>query len=202
MIGDILSRLGGQSLTDTRGQAFTLEAITGAIILLLIMLVALQSTVITPLSASTANQQIEKQNRALANDAIDIGAETNSITPVILNWNESGKRFKRTEGTDRPYYTQGVPDDFEFGELLNESLSSEDIAYNMYVEYQSEENEKIKDTTVVYQGEPSYNAATATKTIFLHDSTIDSESESYIKDIHDDSELYNVVRVRIVVWRM
>lgn len=187
---------------DIRGQVITLEAITGAIILLLMVLVALQSTVITPLSASTSNQQIEKQNRALANDVLDTAAANNAIVPVVLNWEGEQNGFQGTNATT--YYTGGVPTDSELGKLLNNTFTNENIAYNIYIQYQSERDvTATNETTLVYQGEPSYNAATATKTIFLHQETVEnSGSKRYIPDINENSQLENVIRLKLVVWRM
>lgn len=198
MIGNSILNAWQRLTQGTRGQAITLEAVVGAIILLLMVLFALQSTVITPLSASTANQQIEEQNRAIASDILDTAAEENEITPVILNWNESQDKFNNT---DDGYYTQGVPTTFEFGELLYRSLTKEDMAYNLNIEYQNES--QSNSTTVVYQGQPSYNAVTTTETIFLYDHTVESSGpDRYIPDISADSQLHNVVRVKLVVWRM
>jgi len=199
MVGPL--RRGGRTGGGERAQVITFEAITGAIILLLMVLFALQSTVITPLSASTANQQIEEQNRAIADDVLDVAAEQGALTPVVLNWNASHSQFNGTVGSPRPYYTSGVPDRFEFGSLLNQTLTSRDIAYNLYVQYQN--GSDLSQTTIVYQGEASYNAATATKTVFLYNSTVDgSGPDRYIPDVEPGKELDNVLRLKIVVWRM
>jgi len=187
-----------------RGQLITLEAITGAVILLLIVLFTLQATVITPLSASTANQQVEEQNKALANDLLETSAEHDILTEAVLNWNQS-KDPAGFENTEKyPYYTDGGPVDTEFGTFVNETFKEENVAFNIYVQYDNDG--ELNETRMVYQGAPSYNAATATKTLFIYDTEADaafgSPPENYIQDTAEDSELYNVVRVKIVVWRM
>jgi len=61
--------------TDDRAQAHTLEAFAAAILLVAALTFALQATAVTPLSASTSNQHIENQQRAVATDLLATSAE-------------------------------------------------------------------------------------------------------------------------------
>lgn len=197
----------------SRGQVTTLESLTAAVILLSMIAFALQATVITPLTASTANQQIEEQNRALSNDLLETGTESGELTELLRHYNTTRNRYvNTTDGT--PFYTSGHPPT-EYGNALSAVLTEDNIAFNVYAQYRTENG--TEQRIVVYQGEPSDNAATATKTVFLYDhmnvtdpnnddvtlGEVDDDPDEnfYMPDV-DDGPLYNVVRIEITSWKM
>jgi len=68
---------------------------------------------------------------------------------------------------------------------------------------------------MVYRGAPSDNAVTATRTVTLHDddelvtangsdtgTTVDESGTFYAPDASPGTNVYNVIRVEVVVWRM
>ncbi|WP_436900412.1 DUF7288 family protein [Halovenus halobia] len=201
---------------DDRGQAYTLEAVVAAIVLLTAVAFALQVTIVTPLSASTSSQHIEGQQRAVAQGVLASAAEDGSLEAAVLYWNETGQRFHNTAG--QGFYTDDPPDN-EFGQKLEQAFTQEGIAYNVIVRYQSTTG-TINQETMVLQGTPSDNAISATRTISLtndtrivnedgtRNETTVAEADLYIRNgpppqLEPNSDgLYNIVVVEVVAWRI
>lgn len=193
-----------------RGQAHTLEGIVGAMLILSSVVIALQVTAVTPLTASTASQHIEMQEGASAAGILSAARSDNLIRPTLLHWNESGAKF---HGAGRDgYYTQGGPPT-AFGALLNETFSEEGYAFNVVARYVTAEG-SIREREVVDMGHPSDSAASASYSVTLYDSdrirdasgtkttkTL-AETPFFADDAASNSQVYAVVDVEVVVWRM
>lgn len=205
-----------------RGQAYALEAIVASLILLGGLVFALQATAVTPLSASTSSQHIENQQAATAEGVLAAAAENGSLRPAVLNWNSSGGKFHGAE-VNRSYYTNDAPEN-QFGTLLSRAFDGRGIVYNVYVHYWNDRDddgtvEERETQRMVYRGEPTDNAAAATRAVTLYDDdelynesnvangTVVSGSDFYAEDVTDNSNantntaVYNVVTVEVVVWR-
>jgi len=188
-----------------RGQAHTLEGTIASLLLLLSLLVALQATAVTPLTASTSSQHIENQ---LANSARGVLSATEAdgeLKPAVLYWNETNSSFHNSSSSG--FYANEPPDN-TFGRMLNETFGSRGIAYNVYLAYNGSENQ----VRYVYRGQPSDNAISVSRTVVLFDSdrlrtatgkpnrTVGNASSFYAPDVGQN--VYNVVTVRVVVWRI
>ncbi|WP_336327734.1 DUF7288 family protein [Halovenus sp. HT40] len=203
--------------SDQRGQAFTLEAVVAAIVLLTAVAFALQVTIVTPLSASTSSQHIEGQQRSVAQGALASAAEDGSLKEAILYRNQTARQFHNTG--DQGFYTDDPPD-IEFGEKLDQAFTEQGIAYNVLVRYQVGE-EAIDTEEMILQGTPSDNAVSATWTISLrnddhvinedgsrNETTVRESDRFYIPNgpadnaKSSDNGLYNVVTVEVVAWRI
>jgi hypothetical protein len=198
-----------------RGQAHTLEAVIGALLLLTSVLFALQSTAVTPLSASTSSQHIENQQQERAQGLLAAAAENETLKPAVLYYNETGERFHGADG-DRGEYA-GTRPNVTFAQMLNRTFTSQGIAYNVRFEYQTNNGTGTNSQRFIYNGVPSDNAVSASWTTVLDDSdhlyTAGSSPDSsariganttdfYIPDTSPDTDLYNIVRVEVVVWRV
>jgi hypothetical protein len=192
-----------------RGQAYTLESITASILLIAGLVFALQATAVTPLSASTSSQHIENQQRATAQGALGAAIDRDALKPAVLYWNESGGKFHDTP-VNSPFYRNNAPPN-EFGAILDRAFADRGIVYNVYVRYE-EDSDKWRRQPMVYRGEPSDNAVTATSMVTLTDDDVlrheegnetDTTvgSDSFYAPDSAGSGLYNVVRVEVVVWR-
>lgn len=197
-------------MVSSRGQAFTLEAIVAAMLLVGGLVFALHATAVTPLSASTSSQHIENQQLQVASGLLDSAVSNGSLRESVLYWNESGGVFygvDEQEGT----YTTGGPPDPAFGDMLNRTFRERGIAFNVNVWYVSSSGELRREQMVNF-GSPSDNAVSARRTVTLFDddrlsspvSNVSvSESDTfYAPDVASDSGVYNVLRVEVVVWRM
>ena len=130
-----------------RGQAYTLEAIIAAVLLISSLVFALQVTAVTPLSASTSNQHIENQQRASAAGVLTAAQEAGALKDAVLYWNDSAEAY---DDADRlAYYTNSYPPN-EFGNITERAFDGRGLAVNVFV-YHTESEEPSR---MVYRGEP------------------------------------------------
>jgi len=193
-----------------RGQAHTLEAFTAALLVVSAVIFALQSTAVTPLTASTSNQHIENQQRAVSQGLLDSEAENGTLRDAVLAWNTTNESY--VDAPDRGYFSTGGPPN-AFGDALEETLGADQIAYNVRVRYRLPDDRSNAER-LVYMGSPSDNAVSATRTVVLYDSEtlVGADDETtlaaaadeadFYADAAPDGELFNVVTVEVVVWRM
>lgn len=190
-----------------RGQAYTLEAFIAALLLVSSLTFALQVTAVTPLSASTANQHIENQQRASAAGLLAASHDNGGLKEALLYWNESAETFHNSD--IRGFYTNSYPD-ITFGNMSDRAFGGRGLAVNVLVHVEN----RTRPQRMVYHGEPSDNAASASRIVTLYDDdqlrTEDRDPDTelantdgfYASDYHEDSSVFNVVRVEVVVWRM
>ena len=190
-----------------RAQAHTIEAFMAALLLVGGVIFAIQATAVTPLTASTSNQHIENQQRAMANDLLTVTAQNGSLLESTVYWDEENSTF--FGAGDQGFFVEGGPPN-TFGATLNETFRIDRVAFNVYVFYHKPD-ETIRQKTMVYMGSPSDNAVTASRSVFLYDDTpvsgpeatgTVSSTEFYAPDANPDGPLYNVLEVRIVTWQM
>lgn len=194
---------------DTRGQAHTLEAVSAGLLLLASVLFALQVTAVTPLTGSTSSQHIENQQAEMGEGLLASGAESGSLVPTLLHWNDSVDRFHGAD--DRGYQTGGPPT--EFGETLNKSFRDRGIAFNVDL-YYIRSNGQRERKQLVHFGQPSDHASTAHRLVTLYDDdqlrdtngdpsgTTVSGGSYFAPDIDPDGPVYNVIELEVIVWRM
>jgi len=195
-------------VTGDRGQALTLEAITGAILLLLAIGFALQMTAVTPLSASTSSQHLENQLESSGEGLLASTASHGELQEAVLFWNESENEFH--DAGEEGYYRAGPPDN-AFGEVLNRTFGDRNIAYNVVVHYHTAGGE-LRSQRMIYQGRPSDHAISASRTVALADSDnltgpsgepeLRNSATFFAPDAAPGRPLYNLVRVEVVAWRI
>ena len=174
------------------------------------VLFALGATAVTPLSASTSNQHIQNQQLSTANDLLATSAASGTLLEAAVFWNTSTRGFEGSP--DSGYYPAGGPPT-SFGRALNATFRDQRIAFNVYVVYWTDTSRK--EVPMTYMGSPSDNAVRASRTVTLYNDTeLSAPDESgnvsqagangnfYAPDIAPGNELYNVLEVRITVWRM
>ncbi|WP_418284945.1 DUF7288 family protein [Halorubrum sp. DTA46] len=200
------------TIPNDRAQAHTLEAFAAAILLIAGLVFALQATAVTPLSASTSNQHIENQQRAVATDLLETSAENGDLAEAVLYWNPENETFAGSH-PEFTYYTQSGPPT-GFGDALDRAFLDRRIAFNVELRH-GDRNENR--TRMVNMGSPSDNAVSATRSVPLADDanltapgyetrtlgqvTDEPGTEFYAVDT-GDGEFYGHVEVHIVVWRM
>jgi len=198
-----------------RGQAHTVEAFIAALLLVSGLLFAMQATAVTPLSASTSNQHIENQQRALTGDLLSTAAEDGTLQEAVLYWNASRGAFQ--DSPDQGYYTDSGSQN-TFLSRLDDTLAERRIAYNIRLRVHNTTGTPSRRTvSMVEMGRPSDNAVTASRTVTLYNTTLltggdkqsladvetDPDASFYAPDADPDSELlYNRVEVRVTTWRM
>lgn len=191
-----------------RGQAYTLEALVAALLIVTSLTFALQVTAVTPLSASTSNQHIENQQRASAAGVLTAADEANVLKDAVLFWNDTEAEFHDAERIT--YYTNSDPPN-EFGNILDRAFDGRGLAVNVLV-YPEGGDRPLR---MIYRGEPSDNAVSASRTVVIYDDdnlTAPNHQDievqdatsygNYIPQRDTSSDVYNVVRVEVTVWRM
>lgn len=198
--------------SEDRAQAHTLEAFAAAILIVAGLAFALQATAVTPLSASTSNQHLENQQRAVANDILETSAANGDLRDAVLRWDPVNETF--IDGRSPSYFTGGGPPN-GFGAALNESFGDRRIAFNVHIRHGSDNG---AETTLVSMGSPSDNAVTATRTVVVTDDAnltapgYDDTTLGALSDGTKDGEfyaadaaagaIYDRLEVRIVVWQL
>jgi len=183
----------------------------------------MQATAVTPLSASTSNQNIENQQRAVAASLLATTAEDGSLQETLLHWNgsidpETGQPAGFIDSPDAETYYTNETDPTPFLSTLNQTLHERQVAYNIVLRYERETTDGTLETStqrLVRMGQPSDNAVSASRTVTLYgnDELPDgtqlnetSEADFYAPQLSDelagDSLVYNRVEVRLVTWRM
>lgn len=197
---------------DDRAQAHTLEAFAAAILIVAGLTFALQATAVTPLSASTSNQHLENQQRAVANDLLETSAANGDLEAALLRWDPVNETF--THSRSPSYFTGGGPPN-AFGEALNATFGERRIAFNVHIRHGPGNEDQ---TLLVNMGSPSDNAVTATRTVVLtddanltasgHENTTlralsdgSASGEFYAADVGSGA-IYDRMEVRIVVWQL
>ena len=203
-----------------RGQAYTLEGVIGALLILAAILFALQSVIITPTTSGTVDASVRSELRTQANDVLVIAAQNDSfgLNKLTRYWHQSELTFYRATNPRVGYGSAQPPG--SLGVMLNETFRSRSRLYNLFLRYPSpNETGEVLSTPVVYQGQPSKNAVTATYTVTLYDNqTLSSPTASAVELWQYDTSatngedgyypipnveegpVYNVVEVRLTVW--
>ena len=205
---------------DRRGQAYTLEGVVSALILLSAVLFALQALIVTPTTSGTVDPNVQSDLRQQGNDILVNTAENDDfdLSTLVRYWDQSDQTFFNATNA-RVGYGSKVPPDV-FGTLLSETFTERSRLYNVEMQYLSANGTAQRNTTTIaYQGEPSENAVIATYTVTLFDKqslTSPTAGDVALEDLDTDRNdgddgyypvpdaiegpVYNVVEVRVVVW--
>lgn len=199
-----------------RGQVHTLEAVSAAVLILTGVVFAQAVTAVTPMTASTASQHAENQQGELAKGFATIMNEDNTMKKTLLYWDNSNQKFHNSKGSTI-YYTVDTPGS-DFGQEVRDHFISRGLGVRVDLVYYRETGGELErvETPYIDFGTPSDHAYTTTETIALYDSDTlvnedgtrssvaleDGSSTFFMEDIDPDSELYNIVEVRITIWRI
>ena len=201
-----------------RGQAFTLEALVAALLLVTAVLFALQAVVITPTSAGTLDRDTQAELHQESVDSLVTAANDGELSMMARYWDPANGTFAGDpDGPAGSYvsedigYQRDVLPIQDVGESLNHSVR-EGNQYNVILAYQTEDGDR-ETTRLVYQGTPGHDVVTASYTITLTDDQLvtgPNEGDTRLADVPDDdaaipniddaSPVYNVVEVRLVLW--
>lgn len=201
-----------------RGQAYTLEGIIGAMVVLMAVLFALQSAVITPTTGGLNDRTVQAQVQQEVQDALVVAAnnESENLSYMIRHWDGDGG-FEDASGPqleDENHSTYETGEDgnfttkFTLGEILYERFGENGQNYNVEAHYEDGDANRTHKT-LVYQGSPPSGAVTASYTVTLYseqETTGDDEEElqnvdqETIPDRNTGSPVYNVVEIRVIVW--
>ncbi|SIR73645.1 DUF7288 family protein [Natronorubrum thiooxidans] len=219
-----MSRIDSTNDSD-RGQAYTLEGFISAMVVLMAILLALQSVVITPTTGGLADRTVKSQVQQEAQDALVVAATTDhdkkkNLSEMIRYWDKNegddGEFHKASESNDVPgYYNASnqteLYEQFVLGEILSDRFTERGMSYNIELVYWNQSEDEYQSEYLVYQGESEAVTANYMVTLFEDDELLKSNNDvgddtnypiarGTKDDNDDDSKVYNVVEVRVAVW--
>jgi len=202
-------------------QMHTLEGFGAAILLFLVLIFAVQATSITPLTSSAANQHVEAQLQFYGQDilaAMDYKESASDMTTLkraIVTWNGTAHNWNGSA------YVMNGNTNYRMDNLFTRTLSAilipRSIAHNVEIGYldsstwNSTPRYMLKQCAstgtggMLCSGIPSDNAVIVSRALVLHDQDVNTSlfySNTGIGDLDNSSGFYNVVDVRLILWRM
>lgn len=190
-------------VTDSRGQAYTLEGIVAAILVVSSLLLALQAVVVTPTTEGTADRDTMSQLDTQADDVLAAAHEQEALAEAAL-WDNS------SNGTVPGWRVGRCPGGLAFCTMLEETFTNRSYRYNVYVDYRA--NGTTDTKPLFEQGVPNSNAVTATHAVTLHGgmnltgpyvpdvSLSEFERDFYVEKTDAGGLDLYMVEIRVVVW--
>jgi hypothetical protein len=202
---------------ERRGQAFTLEGVIGAVLVLIAVVLALQAVDAAPFTDEESERRAEALRTQVA-DTLAVAADRGALRRAATCVRSGGDPH---ENVANP----GVPVT-DFGVLLNRTLIQNGNEYIATVEYRGSggSGDSVLKRTRLHPAtatDPPETAVAVTRQVVLHDSdpvfrvqssrcgedrsgrTLNESTTLYVDrhpDLGTDSPLYNVVRIRVTVW--
>jgi hypothetical protein len=190
---------------DEKAQLHTLEGVAAATILLLVIIYAIDATSMTPLTSSTSNVHVESELRALGQDILNTmdyaepGYNSN-LKNDIITWDGgtyiwSGSSYVIKDGSNSLNNNLTA--------ILNTTLIKQGIAHDVELTYLENSTLLPNNRNMIYNGDPSTSAVIVSRKIVLQDTEAPSNSNNpiYKKDIDPSTSLYNIVEVKLILWR-
>ncbi len=179
----------------------TLIIITGIIVF------TVQATSLTPLTSSTANAHIEAQLQILGQDMLNVldrsqSGQSSGLKEDILNWN--GERYI-WNSTAYVSENNNTLTNSTTADLLMDVIVPKGIAHNIEFTMVNDAG-SVVTLPYIYNGEPSDNAVVVSRRVLLSDSDITDQIQfrSYtgIPDTDTSTDFYNLIDVKMTLWRM
>ncbi|MFP4558917.1 MAG: hypothetical protein ACLFO6_05415 [Archaeoglobaceae archaeon] len=189
-------------MVSDRGQMFTFEAAMSILMLALVMVFIVMAIPLTPLTSSAANVMVENQLEKYGADILNVmchkkpDEEYSPLKAALLYWDGD-----TMHGGVYDYYGSARLKSF-----VNQTLDKEGIAYNIEAYYFKKNNgtKIVQSRNFVWNGYPSDNAVTVSKTVPLYDSDYGQQGIKTLTYNVDGNttNLYNLIEVRLTLWRM
>ena len=186
----------------------TLEAIMATTIMIAVLVFAVQATALTPLTSSTANAHIESQIHTLGQDMLTVldhsAYGTNSaLKDQIIEWN--GDEYVWTATS---YCSRTNSSDILAGpltEMLELVVIENGIAHNIEFTFNTETGSS-QTIPLIYNGDPSDNAVIISRKVLISNTDIEDAvtfaSDTGIFDMDSSTDYYNIIDVKLTMWRM
>ena len=198
-------------MLDEKAQMHTLEGVAAATIMLLVIVYAIDATSMTPLTSSTANVHAETELQALGQDilsALDYSEPgyNSKLKNDVLNWTGDEYIWNGTQYLQLNYSNYSIinPDNSlnnNLTAILYATLVRQGIAHNVDLVFIDSNTSYPYTQKMIYNGNPSDNAVIVSRKIVLYSSDPINPS-SPITDLDPSTNLYNIVDVKLTLWRM
>lgn len=212
---------------NDKGQMHTVEGMMAAVIMILVLVVVVKSTAITPLSSSSTNKHVQLELMNMGNDLLTSldydttlgGMSTSPLKKSILDWD--GSQFVLADGVT--YQGTYAPTDVslngnQLAKALYFTFHQYGVAYNVEIFYMDDHgnvipasnNQYVSDhPSMIWNGDPSDNAVTVSKVLAIHNTEISTYATNFYANTGipavaptSSSDLYNLVIVKLTLWRM
>ena len=211
-----------------RGQAYTLEGLVSAVLVLTAALFALQAVTFVPTTPGTVDRDTRQQLSVQTNDMLSAADERELLSATLRYWNSSESTAdRRCCFGNGPYDPQALTERFgygpndppgELGNMLNQTFYQRGFSFNVYLEYRNTSTGGTERLPLVRRGEPTDNAVTESYTVTLYDDmpltrydATEQELEqggTQLGSLEDDKfyadnlpgPVYNVIRIEVTIW--
>lgn len=210
--------------SDNRGQAYTIEGIIGAIVIASALVLGLQAVDIAPWTDDSTDRQTESL-RVQVQDVLDAAEDRDALqtAATCIDGDGNGTPHPAVAAGGADNDTARTT----FGTLLNRTLDRT-YQYSVYLDYQNATDPSdINTTALTPDRDVTRSSVTVTRQVALFDTdpimefdtdaggcvevtagennTLrsrqdDPDREIYLDDQGDSSELFAVVRIRVVAW--
>lgn len=205
---------------DEKGQLHTIEGLAAAFIIIIVLATVVQTTSVTPLSASFTNQHVKLELQNMGNDLLSTLDQTklvNNSSPAVpsqlktslvdwsvysyydtFTWNNT----TYVSTTNASYAPLNTP----LSSALAYAFADNGVAFNVEVGF-PDQSGHVHTSKMIWNGDPSENSVTVSRLVVLHDDSdipIGSMYDDYyiIPDISPDTGLHSVVAVKLTMWVM
>jgi len=196
---------------DDKAQLHTLEGVAAAALMLTVMIYIIDATSMTPLTSSSSNMHMESELGMLGQDILnnmnyaEPGYDS-KLKSDIMNWNGNEYVWNGTNYAEKGAEDSGRELKNNLTDILAKVLARKAIAHNVEMTYISTSNNAtyLFSKNMISNGDPSNNAIKISRKIALHDEDINSTlfPSNLIGDIDPSTNLYNIIDVKIVMWRI
>jgi len=203
---------------DDKAQLHTLEGVAAATIILLVIIYAIDATSLTPLTSTSSNVHIEKELEFMGQDILNTldysePGYGSKLKEDITNWNGSSYIWNGSAYID--IYKNTPPLNNTLTSIFIQTLIKRGIAHNVELTFIDNSSFLPVTKSMIYNGDPSNNAVIVSRKLVLQnrvsknvnddrgkDEDSISKEKEIITDIDPSTDFYNIVEVKIVLWRM
>jgi hypothetical protein len=215
---------GKRTRTTDRAQAYTLEGLVSAIILVSAVLYGMQAVDAAAWTGGTADTEVENL-RTQAKDTLAVADQNGTLHASVtcLNGSSNGSPHHGLAHKPTRFDESDEYNVTNLGRVLNRTFPTDEFDYNLYFEYWDPDDDQ-REQVLVYPNvrqAPDENSVSVTHRVTLYDSThvswnsvdedhgcrnhdaeIGDVSGLYVEDVATgpNENLYNIVEVRLVVW--
>lgn len=207
---------------DDKAQLHTLEGVAAATIILLVIIYAIDATSLTPLTSTSSNIHIEKELEFMGQDILNTldysePGYGSKLRNDISNWSGGSYTWN---GSAYIVPNTNIVLNNSLTSIIIQTLNKRGIAHNVELTFIDNSSFLPITKNMIYNGDPSNNAVIVSRKIVLQNrgskngtlqqnddrgkdefNVIIKENET-IKDIDQSTNFYNIVEVKLVLWRM
>ncbi len=190
---------------NEKAQIHTLEGVAASLLMLLVIAYAIETTSVT---GSNTNVHVENELRSLGHDILNVldfaePGDSSNLKKDIAGWDGRQYIWSGTDYIEKGSgnITNRIP---YLSGMLESALAKQGIAHNVemvFLKTNADNTTSPSILRIIYNGEPSHNAVIVSRKLVLHD-TDNISISSPVRDIDPSTGMYNIVEVRLVMWRM